>query len=327
MNLDMCSEIEIFYMVLKRKLSKYPTGFWSPPDGIIYAINILKYLIENILEWGYEDIIKNFSAKVFIEYRLNGMLSCVFNSSPFEAINAVYPNKFKVWQFTVPRGYWENDENVINAVKFVYEEQIGISESDDLYKISNHKEVFAKYGIGCIPKAQNKTIHEVIFMAYPGLSEDGFIRRSSSAYTIENQIEELRNIIKNKKLMHEDIVKMTAESLKEYNLYAFLVVKCKMDIYEIMELAFPNEYKPWEFPKIKSGFWKDKKNIQEAVKWLIQKRLHLNPYETIIISKEDFYNNGLGSLVSYVDLNHIGIKNLVRLVYKDCEIKFKKTNH
>lgn len=323
MNLDMCSEIEIFYLVLKRKLSKYPTGFWSPPDGIIYAINILKYLIENILEWGYEDIIKNFSAKIFIEYRLNGMLNCVFNSSPFEAINAVYPNKFKVWQFTVPRGYWKKDENVINAIKFVYEEQIGIGESDDLYKISNHKEVFAKYGIDRIPKAQNKTIHEVIFMAYPGLSEDGFKRRSSSAYTIENQIEELRNIIKNKKLMHEDIVKMTEESLKDIKLYATLVYKNNMGIYDIIDRIFPGEFKPWEFPKIKRGFWKDEKNICKAVKWLIEEKLNIDTKGTIRISKEDFRRNNLTSLIQYAEINHIGLKALIKMAYKDSDVLFK----
>lgn len=322
MNLEMCSEIDIFYMVLNGELSKYPVGFWSPPDGIVYAINILKYLIEDILKWDDEEIIQKYNAKIFGKYKLNGMLKGVFNSSPFEALDAIYPNKFKRWQFVVPRKYWENDENVIQAIKYVYEEQIGITNINEIYQISNHRDVFAKYGVDRIPEVQKKTIHEVIFMAYPELCEDGFVRRSTSSYSIENQIELLRKIIKNKNLTHDDIIKMTAESLKDYNLYAFLIWQCKMSIYEVMELAYPGEYKPWEFPHIKTGFW-DEKHIREAIKWLIEEKLCIDPEKVIRISKEDFYCNKLGSLVLFSDSNHIGIKNLIRLVYKDCEIKFK----
>lgn len=178
MNLDMCSDIEIFHMVFNGELLKYPIGFWIQPDGIVHANNILKNLIENILKWDENDIIQNYDVNIFRKYRINGMLSEVFNSSPFEALNSIYPNKFKIWQFKVPNNYWKNE-----------------------------------------------------------------------------------------------------------------------------------------------------KNVKDAIRWLFEERLDIDTNDIIRISREDFYDNGLKSLVIFSDVNRIGIKNLIKSVYKNCEIKFKKRNY
>lgn len=328
MNIDLCSEIEVFYLVYERKIEKYPNGFWKPPDGIIYSINILKHLLENILQWNEEQIINNFNASLFNKYRLNGMLACVFESSPFKAIDAVYPDRFKQWQFNKPKGYWENKENIINAVKDVYENQLGITDINDIYNIKNHRDIFVEYGLHNILKIGKGTTHEIICMAYPDLKEEKFYRSSQSFYENDMQyyIELLREIIKENNLTHDEITKMTTGSLKKYNLYHLISKKNNIKIYDIIELAFPGEFKPWEFPKIENGFWKNQNNIIEAIKWLIEERLKINIQGVINISKTDFINNSLGSLVVYSDMNHIGLKNLIRSVYGDCDIKFKRKN-
>ena len=62
----------------------------------------------------------------------------------------------------------------------------------------------------------------------------------------------------------------------------------------------------------------------KAIKWLFEERLHIDPKTTVRISKEDFYKNSLGSLITYGNINRIGVKELIRLAYKDCDIIFKK---
>lgn len=324
MDAEKYSEIEIFHMVLSGELKRYPNGFWVPPFGITYAVNILKYVIEDILKWNENDIIEKYDVNLFKKYKLCGLLAGVFNNSPFEALNAVYPNKFQAWQFNrKPFNYWKKDKNVIEAVKHVYEDELGIINAEEIYDIRDHKGIFDKYGIRAIPRIQNKSIHEIIIMAYPELCESGFHKRSNSFYTVENQLEVLKSWIETNNYKHDDIVKMTEESLKDIKLYATLVYKNNMGIYDIINTIYPGEFKPWEFPKIKRGFWKDDKNICEAVKWLIEEKLNIDTKDTIRISKEDFRRNSLTSLIQYAEINHIGLKTLMKMVYKNSNVVFK----
>lgn len=57
----------------------------------------LKFVFELVLQWSPEDIKRYCSVKLFIEYRLLGLLKYLFNGSPFQVLNAVYPNQFKEW--------------------------------------------------------------------------------------------------------------------------------------------------------------------------------------------------------------------------------------
>ena len=323
---DSLSEIEIFHLVLDGVLPKYPNGIWSPPFGIDYATNILKYVIEDILKWNEDDILEKYDIYLFRKYKLNGMIAQVFNSSPFEALDAVYPNKFKRWQFYRARGCWKNgsDDDIIKAVKEIYEEEFGIKNVDDLYKIKNHRDIIMNYGLNGIIHARKISYHELLKMVYPEIEEEKFDGRSGkSFYDFEDAIILLRNIFKEKGMTHEDITNLTADSLNEYNLYGLFVIKYKMSIYEVIDLVYPNEYKAWEFKKIKNGFWKNPDNIRDAVTWLIEEKLHLDTHNTIRICKSDFLKHNLGSLIVYSDMNHIGLKNLIKSVYNNCEVIFK----
>lgn len=317
-------EIEIFNMVRNGELERYPHSFWSFSDGRKRAINILKYVLENILEWSDEDIIQNYGTNIFGKYKIRGILSRVFNGSPFEALNAVYPNRFKIWQFRVPNNYWKDDDNVINAVKDIYGNILGVKSISDIYCITNHEDIFKEYNLDAIPRVQKKSIHDVIYMAYSGLEEEKFFRSSISHYDLDKQIEIFKQKNCNDNLSHDDIIQMTAEQFKGTDLFSVAVKKHHLGIYEIVELAYPGEYKPWEFPYVRKGFWDNEVNIQKAIKWLLEERLYLDLSTTIRISKEDFYNNSLGSLITYANINRIGVKDLIRRVYPNCDIVFKK---
>lgn len=48
----------------------------------------------------------------------------LFRASPFQALNAVYPNRFKEWELNnVPNNFWPR-ENAIAAVKWVIDKKL-----------------------------------------------------------------------------------------------------------------------------------------------------------------------------------------------------------
>ncbi|SHH23881.1 hypothetical protein [Clostridium grantii] len=64
------------------------------------------------------------------------MLQRCFNSSPFEAINSAYPNKFKAWELPkVPRCFWDSKENCVAALNWLVTEKLNISLTDKSYKL------------------------------------------------------------------------------------------------------------------------------------------------------------------------------------------------
>ncbi|MBQ3422015.1 MAG: hypothetical protein IJH34_10165, partial [Romboutsia sp.] len=59
------------------------------------GIKATKWLIEEKLKLTEEELKEQLSYTLFVENGLLGMLVNCFKGSPYEAINSVYPNKFK----------------------------------------------------------------------------------------------------------------------------------------------------------------------------------------------------------------------------------------
>ena len=76
------------------EFSKCPRNYWTLERGI----EATKWLIEEKLKWSDNDIKKFIRVTTFTTNRLYGMLEIVYGSSPFKAINSLYPDKFKPWE-------------------------------------------------------------------------------------------------------------------------------------------------------------------------------------------------------------------------------------
>ena len=58
------------------------------------------------------------------------MLLLCFNNSPYDALNSVYPNKFKLWELKkINKGIW-NKEMGKEAVKWLIEEKLKFSDEE-----------------------------------------------------------------------------------------------------------------------------------------------------------------------------------------------------
>ncbi|HEY5523771.1 MAG TPA: hypothetical protein VIK26_00375 [Clostridium sp.] len=107
--------------------------YWDKNDGVL----AVKWLIEEQLKWSDTSIKKSYSKQIFKDNNLYGMIQSCFNSSPFEAINSAYPNRFKEWELPhVPRNFWGSNENCINATKWLLEQKLKIDITTAKHKLT-----------------------------------------------------------------------------------------------------------------------------------------------------------------------------------------------
>ncbi|MBK5114918.1 MAG: hypothetical protein JJE41_14935 [Candidatus Heimdallarchaeota archaeon] len=106
------------------------TGIWEGPIGKKRSLQAIRNLL-NALEIKFEEIPKKVSYKIFKENGLGGMLQTLYNSSPYQAINALHPGKFKPWEFSV-KNYWAK-ETLLKAresTKWLIEEKLKFTPND-----------------------------------------------------------------------------------------------------------------------------------------------------------------------------------------------------
>ena len=94
------------------------------------------WLIEEKLRWNDDDTKEKLSANIFIQNSLGGMLTILFNNSPYLAIENAYPGKFKPWELpSVPKKFW-NLETAKEATIWLIEEKLKWSDEDVKEKLT-----------------------------------------------------------------------------------------------------------------------------------------------------------------------------------------------
>lgn len=89
-----------------------PRNYWTKET----FLNALKWTIEEKLHLSKNDIPKVVSEQFMKDHSLITGFQKFFNSSPYEAIDALYPGVYQRFQFKkMPNGYW-NPERTVDAV-------------------------------------------------------------------------------------------------------------------------------------------------------------------------------------------------------------------
>lgn len=86
--------LDTYNKILDEEISKMPLYFWDGIEGLKRSRVITRYLIEDILKWDNIKIENRIRISLFEDYHLNGMLSKLFNGSPYAALENAYPGKF-----------------------------------------------------------------------------------------------------------------------------------------------------------------------------------------------------------------------------------------
>ena len=96
------------------------------------------------------------------------MLICCFGGSPHRAIQTSFPERnYKPWEFnTAPAGHWENPQNRIEAIRWLFDKKLKFNE--DTLKSKLSKRLFKDNGLGGLLACYFKdSPYEAISFAYP----------------------------------------------------------------------------------------------------------------------------------------------------------------
>jgi len=157
--------IEMYEKVLNGSLKKFPYGTWNDKENVI---RVTRHMIETKLKWSHQEVCQNLSAKVFRDNKLSGLLSTVYDDSPYEALEAAYPGEYHRWELkVVPKGSW-TQENGVKATRWLIEEKLKWSREEvcanlDIYTfIDNNLDTMLNYCFSYSP-------HEALEATYPSV--------------------------------------------------------------------------------------------------------------------------------------------------------------
>lgn len=231
-NLNMLNNVEIYKLVLKGYIQTFPNGFWSSlsnEEGVRVAIELIRYLIDDLLNYTREDILFNIDKEFILNNKLWTPCKLYFGKSAIRYVMVAYPDKYRPYEFLnsrIPQGFWKNKNNRIEAVRWLIEDKLG-------WNIDEVKDNF------------NRTV----------LSENGL---------------------------------GTLEAIYSNS-------------YDILNEVYPQKINIWELKKssVPTGYWEKKNNRIKAIKWMVEERLKFTKEQILHeIELKHFYDNGLSTLIS-----------------------------
>lgn len=241
------SAVEIYQLLLRGKIKRFPKGFWNESDAYDNAAAIIKYLIEDTYKWNDSQIKKNISQKFFKDNKLTGMLVLLFRASPFEAINYTYPNKFHPWEFnSCPQGYWTKATASI-AIKHLIEEKLKWSE--DVIEKNLTVDVFNKNGLNGAIKIFNFSPYDAMNYIYPNTYKPwNFTQTNKGYWSLENAIEAVKWLFECKLNWTVEEIKanLSRDIFIKYNLNGMLGACFGNSPYKAYNAAYPGKIRAEE---------------------------------------------------------------------------------
>jgi len=314
------SEVEVFKLVLAGKISRFPKFFWEDEEAKIYSPLIVRYLIENILNWDNDDILQKLRKQTFYDNKLGGMIVIIYDSSPYKAINSAYPEReYKPFDFcNAPNNYWQGDigrSNAIKWTKWLIEEKLKWSKTDIREKI-NHK-VFVDNNLhGMLKKAFNTSLWECIEATYPNEFQIFEIGEHvpNNYWDMDKAIKATKWLIQTKLNWTEEDVKnnLDKQVFIDNDLYGMIQRCFNSSPYLAINTAYPTRYNPWDLNKSPFGF-NSLESGANATKWLIEEKLAFTENDIREkLSATTFKNNGLNMFVE-----KFSVYELVNSTYPD----------
>lgn len=294
-----------------------PTRYWTTKTGI----EATKWLLEERLKWSDEEIKENWCGKILKENKLGGMRNVVYNASPYNCINSVYPDKFKPWEFKqVPRKFWSK-ETGIEATKWLIEEKL--KWPDDTVKLQLSSNTFTDNGLAVMLRIVfHSSTYEAINTVYPNRFKAWELNYTATDYwTIETGAEAVKWLIEEKlKWSYEEVTKMLNVNIFiENKLYWMLFHIYKRSSFDAINSAYPGKFKPWELRYTPTQYWTTQTGIM-ATKWLVEEKIKCLKLDIITkITRNMFIKNGLwGMLTCCFEKSYI---QALKTAYPELEIE------
>lgn len=161
------SPYETFNFVYPNKIKRWDLNrvgktYWTKKRYVKAA----KYVIEKE-GWTEEDIRMESIYKLFNKYNIPTISMSKLKIGQFDLINAIYPGKFKEWEFNkVGANYW-NIEKGKQAVKWLVEEKLKWNKEEIKQNLTHN--IFRENGLyGMLYTVFNGNIYNALNITYPG---------------------------------------------------------------------------------------------------------------------------------------------------------------
>ena len=280
------------------EFTQVPNHFWN----LKTASEATTWLIEEKLKWSDEDVRKKISASIFKKNLLGGMLTILFNNSPYLAIENAYPGKFKPWELpSVQKKIW-NMETAKEATMWLIEEKLKWSDEDVRRNLSQN--TFKESSlVRMLDVLFNGSPYFAIENAYPGKFKSWeFSKVPKNFWNMETAKEATMWLIEEKlKWSDEDVRRnLSQNTFKENSLRGMLAILFNESPYRAIDNAYPGKFKPWEFKRIPNNFW-NLKTAREATIWLIEEKLKWSDEDVKEkLTLNTFKENSLKSMLNYL---------------------------
>ena len=291
------SLMKIYKELLYGGIKKFPNGTWTGTQANRYeCIPLIKYALEEICGYKSEqEILDRFTSSDLIENKLRGMVIHAFGSSTFEAVICAYP-KLKVWQFKTyaPKKFWDNENNIIMAVKWLIEEKLQWTDQDVLERFSLN--TLKENGLTSVLNKFDGRPFKVLEFVYP----DKFviynfknIHNASAIVSESDTLQYIKNLLDN--MNDEQIVSLNRKFFTNHKLSTTLVKHST--IYNLVNEIYPKRFKVWQF-KVPKGYWDNEQNIIDAMRWMLERRgIDPDSTQTLTIQNKDYMANGLSGML------------------------------
>ena len=308
------------------ELPSVPKNFWNMETAKEATI----WLIEEKLKWSDEDVRKKISVSIFKKNLLGGMLTILFNNSPYLAIENAYPGKFKPWELpSVQKKIW-NMETAKEATMWLIEEKLKWGDEDVRRNLS--KNTFKENSLrGMLDVLFNGSPYFAIENAYPGKFKAWeFAKVPKNFWNLKTASEATIWLIEEKlKWSDEDVRRnLSKNTFKENSLRGMLDVLFNGSPYFAIENAYPGKFKAWEFAKVPKNFW-NLKTASEATIWLIEEKLKWSDEDVKEkLTLNTFKENSLKSMLNYLfNIDpHQAVEMHLKINSKDLTLIFNNNN-
>ncbi|WP_137743243.1 hypothetical protein [Robertmurraya siralis] len=133
----------------KKWFFNVPKNYYKNDENIKEMMNwFIGKLFEDKVVTQIDDIPLIANRNIFERYKLGSMLAHCFQLSPYNAMNFMYPNRWKRWEFKhVPNDFWNEPSNLRDALIWFIEQLIRDKIISDVSEITNHNinKLLSKY--------------------------------------------------------------------------------------------------------------------------------------------------------------------------------------
>lgn len=239
------------------------------------ALVLVRYLIEKILAIDPREVLENEDETFFIRHKLQNVYR-LFNYSSNRALGNAYPEIIHPWLSSrTSDNFWEKEANRIQAIQWLVEEKLQISPKN-IYAHSITRKDFADNGLSYMFNQYYNSVSKALNETYPQLNLWEIGPVSIQYWHDKNAIKAVNWLIQKNRWNISDLPKLVSEkklnrkTFSQYGLATLFEKKFNKNIYQAINLAYPRKFEPWEFGKVSSSYWKDRKNVQRASCWFAE---------------------------------------------------------